>query len=239
MTVANLTSLRSWLRWPDALNSEIAIGVGGGLLLLFGLGSDQPAMVGAGAVGVCMVCRNLASRENSWLWETGASRSETPRNQARRRAGSPTPESPEQRQGGPDAPAARPRRAETERDLVDQMLAQGRYALLLRPETASQLQQEQYIRAIRALDEAMVLTPAGAVLVGVAAERETLGHDATAGLLEAGSESVVRVEPCYVDRFAVTNADFQSFIDAGGYEELEFWSEEAFPPCSTSSTRPA
>ena len=50
--------------------------------------------------------------------------------------------------------------------LVDELLANGRYALLLRPETKQHLTQFQVMRAIRQLDEAMALVPEGRVLIG-------------------------------------------------------------------------
>ena len=41
--------------------------------------------------------------------------------------------------------------------------------------------------------------------------------------------NLVNVEPVYFDRFCVTNEEYQRFVDAGGYEQLEFWHEEALP----------
>ncbi len=55
--------------------------------------------------------------------------------------------------------------------LVDELLANGRYALMLRPETKQHLTQFQLMRAVRQLDEAMALVPAGRVLVGQLAEQ--------------------------------------------------------------------
>lgn len=219
MTAAILTPLRACLRWSELLDSELTIGAAGVALLLIGLAFGQPVLAGAGAVGACMVARNLIKRSGRFGPVAGGDDWAGPRQGAG---------GPQQQDTPPRAP--RPRKPSTsEGDLIDEMLADRRYALLLRPETASQIDREQYVRAIRALDEAMALTPAGSVLVGVAAERETLGHEATANLLEAGSEAVARVEPCYLDRYTVTNADFQCFVDAGGYEALEFWPEEALP----------
>ena len=45
----------------------------------------------------------------------------------------------------------------------------------------------------------------------------------------AARNLVACVEPIYLDRFCVTNAEYQRFVDAGGYEQLEFWHEEALP----------
>lgn len=225
MTVAALTPLRSWLRMPESVDSEITIGAGGAMLLLAGLAFHQPVLVGAGGVGVCMVCRNLIQRNRRLReWSAEQSRSASKATHPRRAPKPETEPEPE------EAPVKRQRKAiDSEGDLIEQMIEDKRYALLLRPETVVQLDQDQYLNAIRALDDEMVLTPAGAVLLGVAAERETLGHDATTALLEAGAEGVARVEPCYIDRYTVTNFDFQRFVDADGYEQLEFWPEEALP----------
>jgi iron(II)-dependent oxidoreductase len=43
------------------------------------------------------------------------------------------------------------------------------------------------------------------------------------------SRQLVRVAPVYLDRHVVTNEQFQQFVDSGGYEQLEFWHEEALP----------
>jgi iron(II)-dependent oxidoreductase len=113
--------------------------------------------------------------------------------------------------------------------LVDELLANGRYALMLRPETKQHLSQSQLMRAIRQLDEAMALVPAGRVLVGQLAEisNSTCGQTDVDPKLR--QRDLVTVAPVYLDRFCVTNAEFQKFVDAAGYEQLEFWHEEALP----------
>ena len=40
---------------------------------------------------------------------------------------------------------------------------------------------------------------------------------------------MLRVEALYLDRYPVTNLEFQQFVNAGGYEKLEYWDEEALP----------
>jgi iron(II)-dependent oxidoreductase len=113
--------------------------------------------------------------------------------------------------------------------LVDDLLGTGRYALLLRRGTKEHLSQAQVIQAIRQLDEAMSLVPAGRVLLGQLAEQVA----ASGGVDELNPQTVQRnlvsVEPVYLDRFAVSNEQFQQFVDAGGYERLEYWHEEALP----------
>jgi iron(II)-dependent oxidoreductase len=113
--------------------------------------------------------------------------------------------------------------------LVDELLANGRYALMLRPETKQHLTQFHIMRAIRQLDEAMALVPAGRVLVGQLAELSSSACGQAEVDPKLAKKNLVAVDPVYLDRYCVTNADYQRFIDAGGYEQLEFWHEEALP----------
>jgi iron(II)-dependent oxidoreductase len=122
--------------------------------------------------------------------------------------------------------AAAPRSTDA---LVDELLANGRYALMLRPETKQHLTQLQLMRAIRQLDEAMALVPAGRVLVGQLAEMSNSACGHTEIDPKLTRRNLVTVEPAYLDRFCVTNAEYQKFVDAAGYEQLEFWHEEALP----------
>lgn len=195
------------------------MGAAGAVLLIVGLVSQQALLQGAGAAGLCMSCRNLITRRK----KAGAPEVE-PAPPARSSKPEPARRQPVKREDPPHEDDA-----DCSEDLVEQMIEDRRYALLLRPETACQLEREEHIRAIRALDDDMVLTPAGMVLVGLAAERETLGHEATSSLMKAGEECLATVEACYLDRYTVTNADFQRFVDAGGYEEIQYWPEEALP----------
>ena len=113
--------------------------------------------------------------------------------------------------------------------LVDELLANERYALLLRPETKQHLTQLHIVRAVRKMDEAMALVPAGRVQLGQLAEQSNAscgGGDTDPKMVK---RHTVAIEPVYLDRFAVTNKQFQRFVDGGGYEQLEFWHEEALP----------
>ena len=89
--------------------------------------------------------------------------------------------------------------------------------------------QVHVVRAIRQLDEAMALVPAGRVLLGQLAEQSNSAcgsADIDPKLLQ---RNLVAVAPAYLDRFCVTNEQYQQFVDSGGYEQLEFWYEEALP----------
>jgi iron(II)-dependent oxidoreductase len=85
------------------------------------------------------------------------------------------------------------------------------------------------MRAVRRLDEAMALVPGGRVLLGTLAEQSgTLGNMAEMDP-KLVQRNMVQVEPVYLDRYCVTNEEFQQFVDAGGYEQLELWHEESLP----------
>jgi gamma-glutamyl hercynylcysteine S-oxide synthase len=104
--------------------------------------------------------------------------------------------------------------------LVVQMLGEGRAAILLHPEIADGLNERQFNAAYEALCDQMALVPEGVVSV------EGWRADESA---EDVSARVVRVEGFYLDRYAVTNSDFEKFVRAGGYEDMALWDEEVWP----------
>jgi iron(II)-dependent oxidoreductase len=113
--------------------------------------------------------------------------------------------------------------------LVDEMLEMGRYALLLRPEMNRHLDREHINRAVRHLDEAMALVPAGRVLLGPLAEQASSSSGAFDANPKVLEKFMHRVAALYLDRYPVTNLEYQQFVHAGGYEKLEYWNEEALP----------
>ena len=110
--------------------------------------------------------------------------------------------------------------------LVEQMLAQGRYSLLLRPEIVPNLTHDQYQRAMTSLQDSMAPVPEGQILVGVVDEVEEVPsrhHDTSR------PGRVVRVERYFLDRYLVTNRQFQAFVSAGGYEQMAIWEPDIWP----------
>lgn len=99
--------------------------------------------------------------------------------------------------------------------LVDQMLAQGRSSLLLRPQIAATLAAALFDRAVAAFDQAAALVPDGEVGLGRANEREP--------------ERVLRVEAFFLDRHPVTNRQYAEFVAAGGYEQMALWDAAIWP----------
>lgn len=99
-----------------------------------------------------------------------------------------------------------------EDDLVGQMLAQQRFALLLRPQITDNLNEPDFLRALEVLDDAMALVPGSEVLTFP----WTLGQEQAEGRL-------LTVEPFFLDRYPVTNRSYAMFVEAGGYEQMSLW----------------
>jgi gamma-glutamyl hercynylcysteine S-oxide synthase len=113
-------------------------------------------------------------------------------------------------------------------DVVEEMFDFGRYALLLRPQIASSLTDDQRARALVALEQAMAITPAGEVVVGPIDPALDDGR-LSAEELEDFRAQVIDVDAFYLDRYPVTNRQFQQFVASGGYEQMTIWEQEAWP----------
>jgi iron(II)-dependent oxidoreductase len=112
--------------------------------------------------------------------------------------------------------------------LVEELLLQGRYALVLRPQIAATLSEEQHTRARQALEENMALVPDGEVVLGV--PDDLLGEgEVDDDTIRAAQGRVVRVNHFFLDRFPVTNRQYQEFVAAGGYEQISLWDETIWP----------
>jgi len=112
--------------------------------------------------------------------------------------------------------------------LVEQMLAQGRYALLLRPQIAVNLSDRQFQQARQALEAGMALVPDGEVVLGPC-EEPPPADPAAAPQAPPGAARVVRVERLFLDRYPVTNAEFYQFVVQGGYQQAALWDESILP----------
>ncbi len=96
--------------------------------------------------------------------------------------------------------------------LIEQMLAQSRYALLLRAQLAENLDESHFARALAALGEQMALVPDGEV-----------------ALEETSNPRVILVQRLFLDRHPVTNRDYYEFVAAGGYQQMALWDESVLP----------
>ena len=112
--------------------------------------------------------------------------------------------------------------------LVQQMLDQSRYALLLRPQIAASLKRNQIEQVVRALDEGMALVPDGEVTLGRSLETsEEIPSSVAASAQSPGR--TVKVQRFFLDRYPVTNRQYYEFVAAGGYEKISLWDESVLP----------
>ncbi len=106
-------------------------------------------------------------------------------------------------------------------DALVQALQTRRYGLIVRGrEQWLQHPQFQTVfeEAVRAIDELFALVPEGLVSLSLSTFEQP-------GQPEAEFETA----PFLIARHAVTNADYQLFVDAGGYQQLELWPKEIWP----------
>jgi len=112
--------------------------------------------------------------------------------------------------------------------LVEEMLAQGRFALLLRPQIARNLGETHFCQAIEALEQTMALVPDGEVVLGRIDEALDDGKLDEEEIARHQGR-VTRVERFFLDRFPVTNQQFYEFVTAGGYQQMALWDESILP----------
>lgn len=136
--------------------------------------------------------------------------------------------------GAPSVGAGPPARRRTAAEgadlenLVEEMLEQGRFALLLRTELIGNLSPALLDRCQAALADAMALTPEGEVVMGrtcASNEEEVAAREER----ELPRHAPVFVDRFYLDRYPVTNQQFYEFVAAGGYEQLSTWDAEILP----------
>lgn len=219
---------RRWLQVEDPV-SRWSIAAVAAVVFVCGLLWQHAALLGGGAVVLCLVLRRVTNaiddRSTSTARPNRSSRATTRSSEnARVRAVAERTQT-EQTSGPSDSPSE----PDSTDALVDDLLQTGRYALLLRPEAKQHLTQLDVVRAVRQLDEAMALVPAGRVLLGQLAEQSNSACGAADVDPKLVSRQLVDVATVYLDRYAVSNDQFQQFVDAGGYERLELWHEEALP----------
>jgi iron(II)-dependent oxidoreductase len=112
--------------------------------------------------------------------------------------------------------------------LVERMLAQGRFALLMRPKVAASLSEAHLRRAQAALEENMALVPDGEVVLGridEALEDGKLDDEEIA----AAQGRLIQVDKFFLDRFPVTNQQYYEFVADGGYQQMALWDESIWP----------
>ena len=94
-----------------------------------------------------------------------------------------------------------------------QLIADDRYAFVLMPEASDDIDEDQFARALKVLQTQMALVPTGILPI----------------VPTSGLPKLVEVSAFYIDRYAVTNKQYQRFVADGGYENLEIWPREVWP----------
>lgn len=124
--------------------------------------------------------------------------------------------------------------------LARQLLDQGRFALILRPQVAGTLSRGVFDAAFAQWERTMALVPDGEVsLSRVPTEWEESDGMADATSVKATPETlddeptvreqIVRVRRYFLDRYPVTNAQYAAFVEAGGYEQASLWDASILP----------
>jgi len=105
--------------------------------------------------------------------------------------------------------------------MTKQLIHEDRYAFVLLKEAADQISASHALPAWNVLHQQMALVPAGIVPV----------------VLCDGSTAYHEVRGFFLDRFAVSNRQFQKFVQSGGYEWLEIWPQEVWPSVARFTDR--
>lgn len=178
--------------------------------VLLGQLASAPVLTAAGALGVCYVLLRVVQLRRTRR-EAAAAAVASARTVRARPAAARTPVDP----GDSNA-------------LIEQMLQQRRYCLLLRPQLAGNLSEPQFRRTIQALNSAMALVPDGEVVLGKIDEALEDGKLDDEDIAAARGR-VIRVERFFLDRHPVTNEEFYEFVAAGGYEQMSLWDKSILP----------
>lgn len=172
---------------------------------------DSTRLILVGALGFALAALRVACWQRASRWKAGCPGSA--------HSGLADAAPPRRRQpADPNDPAA----------LVEQMLDQGRFALLLRPQIASGLDDALVHRAAEALEQKMALVPDGEVALGRIDEMLDEGRLQEEAFRKSGGR-IVRVEHFFLDRYPVTNREYYEFVVGGGYEQMALWEEMIWP----------
>jgi iron(II)-dependent oxidoreductase len=210
-----MSRIYRFLPWLTAAAAAAAFG--------FGLVFNNAGLIGAGSGGLVGFSLIAAANWNAW-----GNRSKARRHDDR---GESSPQLAKKaslaRPSGESHAADGNRSAPADVDsLVKQMLDDGRFALLLRPQIAGNLPPEMLTDSQEELDRQMALVPDGEVKI----EPNRLSAVAELDVPEEALHPVpVRVSAMYLDRHPVTNEQYQAFVDAGGYEQIAIWDPAIWP----------
>jgi iron(II)-dependent oxidoreductase len=111
-------------------------------------------------------------------------------------------------------------------EFVDSLMSEGRFALLLRPQIAANLSPNLLALARQRLERQMTLVPEGEVLLEPHLAAGEPDNEAEA---IAAQGTVAHVAAAFLDRYTVTNRQFQVFVTAGGYDQMAIWDPTIWP----------
>jgi iron(II)-dependent oxidoreductase len=97
--------------------------------------------------------------------------------------------------------------------MTQHLIGEDRYVFVLLNEASDVIAEREAAPAWKAIDEQMALIPGGVVPV----------------LQSCGNVVATELPAYYLDRCAVTNRQFQRFVQAGGYDNMEIWPQEVWP----------
>jgi iron(II)-dependent oxidoreductase len=97
--------------------------------------------------------------------------------------------------------------------MTQHLVGDDRYVFVLLDEAADVIEPREASAAWKAIDAQMALIPGGVVPV----------------VETSGAVVPTELPAYYLDRCAVTNRQFQRFVQGGGYEHLEIWPQEVWP----------
>lgn len=102
------------------------------------------------------------------------------------------------------------------REMARRLIAEDRYVFVLLREAAEQIDDRDAQSAWDLVRRRMALIPAGSLPVAMG----------------DGRYANVEVGTFFLDRYAVSNRQYQAFVRAGGYDALEIWPPEIWPSVS-------
>lgn len=234
--IAWLHSFRKWCWITFAIG---LLGAGWGLFSphrsFWLVGAGLAAMIGVALIIAArrwryrnrqsIACGNCAADDVCDSPETADQPSDGPSHPARQRVPFRVVDSADDEQDAPVPTSNDPNECQIH-EFVDSLMRAGRYSLLLRPQIASGLTPELLALARKRLEQQMSLVSEGEVLVEPHLIAEEPLSDAE---LIAARGKVVRVGAFYLDRFAVTNRQFQIFLNSGGYDQVALWDAAIWP----------
>ncbi|QEH38265.1 Serine/threonine-protein kinase pkn1 [Aquisphaera giovannonii] len=112
-----------------------------------------------------------------------------------------------------EAEGAAPRGTEGTRGMAGRLIAEDRYAFVLLAEAVGRVAEQDAAAAWKALGSQMAMVPAGSV----------------PAVLCDGGVAELELGGFFMDRHAVTNRQYQRFVQARGYDDLEIWPREVWP----------